>query len=97
MNQWQTRREKLVDLLSNVNRPIDINQISEILEVLDKKIIINDLEHIDKSIGYSNKKLIVINPQCKNCGFIFKKKFKIPSKCPRCKKSRISLPQFQIV
>ncbi|MHA1271034.1 MAG: transcriptional regulator [Candidatus Helarchaeota archaeon] len=95
-NQWKTRRQKIYELLLNAKTPLSIEQIVSILEITEKKLVFEDLYHIEKSLSSQNKKLIIIYPQCQICGFIFKKKFKHISKCPKCKRNRINSPSFRI-
>jgi predicted Zn-ribbon and HTH transcriptional regulator len=92
-----TRREKIKKILQE-DRFTDINELIEELEIYDKKILINDLQHIERSLKRQPQKLKMIPAHCQECGFIFdKKKLKYPSKCPKCKGQRIISPQFKIM
>ena len=97
MEKWKTRREKIIELLKQSKYPMEVDRIAELLDILNKNIIYEDLSHINKSLNNSSFKLYISHPQCQECNFIFtKKKFKMPSKCPKCKKSRIYPARFQI-
>ena len=73
--------------------------------VVSKKVIINDLEHIARSIartplrlGSGQARLQFHPPTCESCGFRFKDraKFNDPSRCPRCKNEHLRSQRFQI-
>ena len=96
VSEWKTRREKIMELLQATSEAISLDDLCRELDVFDKRIILEDLQHISVSLKRESKKqLIIIPARCKNCGFIFKKskRFKVPSKCPKCKKERI-IPFF---
>ena len=88
-----TRREEIVALLEK--EPLSINNLAVKFGTIPPDIL-EDLEHIKKSI--KPKKLIVIPAHCKDCGFKFKdrQKLKAPSKCPRCRGERIYAPLFRV-
>jgi len=92
-----TRREKIKRILQE-DRFTDIDELIKELEIDDKRILINDLQHIERSLKRLSQKLIMKPAQCRECGFVFnKKKIKYPSKCPKCKGQRILSPQFKIM
>ncbi len=91
-----TRREKIKRILQE-DRFTDIEELIMELEIYDKRILINDLQHIERSLKRLSQKLIMNPAQCQDCGFTFdKKRIKYPSKCPKCKGQRIISPQFKI-
>jgi predicted Zn-ribbon and HTH transcriptional regulator len=92
-----TRREKIKRILQD-GRFTDLDELIMELEIYDKKVLINDLQHIERSLKRSHQKLIINPAQCQKCSFIFdKKRIKYPSKCPKCKGQRILSPQFKII
>jgi len=92
-----TRREKIKRILQD-GRFADIDELIMELEIFDKRILISDLQHIERSLKRLPQKLKMRPAQCQECGFTFdKKRIKFPSKCPKCKGQRISSPQFKIV
>lgn len=92
-----TRREKIKRILQD-GRFADIDELIMELEIFDKKILINDLQHIERSLKRLPQKLTMKPAQCQECGFTFdKKRIKYPSKCPKCKGQRILSPQFKII
>ena len=73
--------------------------------VVSKKVIINDLEHIARSVlrpslrlGSGQARLQIHPPTCESCGFRFKDraKFNDPSRCPRCKNEHLRAQRFLI-
>jgi len=88
-----TRREEITTLLEK--EPLSAHELALRFEALPQDIV-EDLEHIKKSI--KPKKLVVIPAKCEDCGFVFKEREKIkkPSKCPKCRGERIFAPLFKI-
>ena len=66
--------------------------------VVAKRIIIEDLEHIARSVA-PRQRLEILPPTCEECGFRFKDRtrFSDPSRCPRCKNEHLSPQRFRIV
>ncbi|BAI80840.1 conserved hypothetical protein [Deferribacter desulfuricans SSM1] len=86
-----TIRQKLLEVLKDDY--YSTKDLSKILPIPEKDII----EHL-KEVAKSRVKIKVKNPICKKCGFKFTnlKHFKKPSKCPMCKSTFISEPEFKI-
>lgn len=65
--------------------------------VVSKKIIIDDLEHIARSVVRPSR-LLIYAPSCDHCGYRFKDraKFNDPSRCPRCKNEHLRPQRFRI-
>ncbi len=63
---------------------------------VELKDIIEDLQHIEKSIR--PKKLKIAPAYCRKCGFAFKERSKVskPSKCPRCRSEWIEPQMFRV-
>ncbi|WXG41751.1 MAG: transcriptional regulator [Candidatus Freyarchaeum deiterrae] len=97
MEDWDTRRQKIVKLLST-NEPVSLDDLCLELKVFDRKLILEDLHHIAITLRKTDSKLVMAPPTCLRCGFVFKelKKPKMPSRCPKCKSERITQPLFQI-
>lgn len=93
-----TRRQLIIKLLIGNKNPLSLDYIADEI-FIDKKTVIEDLSHIAKTLkGKGKFQLVMLPPQCKVCGFVFKglKKPKYPSKCPKCKKEKIIPPKFTI-
>ena len=96
---WETRREKLIKMLTVDNEILDLHSILKELEYPNKKVLINDIKSISKSLKSKGLILKFSPPSCIACGYVFRLKrneYKIPSKCPKCKKERIDWPFIKI-
>jgi len=85
-----TRRQRIIEMLKD--GPISFMSIANKL-ALPMKELKEDLEHVSKSV-----KLETIPAKCRKCEFIFTrdKRFKTPSKCPRCHGERIDSQKFSL-
>lgn len=94
MRVEQTRRQEIRTLLGE--RALTLDDLVARF-VVAKKIIINDLEHIARSVA-PRQRLEILAPVCAQCGFRFKDRtrFSDPSRCPRCKNEHLSAQRFRI-
>jgi predicted Zn-ribbon and HTH transcriptional regulator len=88
-----TRREEIIKLL--MEKELSIQEIANLYRT-DSRDILDDFEHIKKSI--KPRKIVSRAAYCKKCGFVFKERSRIstPSKCPRCKSEWIAPKMFKI-
>lgn len=88
-----TRRQQIIEILQSNKQ--SAQQLANYFQT-ELKEIIEDLEHIEKSI--KPKKLKATPAYCKKCNFVFRERSKIskPSKCPRCKSEWIEAQMFFI-
>jgi len=88
-----TRRQQIIEILEQQKQTAQ--QLANYFQV-QLKDIIEDLEHIKKSIN--PKKLETIHAYCKHCNFVFKERLRVskPSKCPKCKSEWIEAQMFEI-
>ena len=88
-----TRRQQIIELLEQNKQ--SAQQLANYFQT-ELKEIVEDLEHIRKSI--KPRKLKVTHACCKKCNFVFKERDKIskPSKCPRCKSEWVEAQMFWI-
>ncbi len=94
----QTRRERIIELLENIDSPVTIKVICTLLDIKEQRVVEEDLTHIAQSIKRRGKRLVMHPASCAKCGFSFKtRKVKAPSKCPRCKSEWILPASFIIV
>ncbi len=65
--------------------------------VVSKKVIIDDLQHIARSVPRPSR-LRIHAPTCEGCGYRFRDraKFNDPSRCPRCKNEHLQSQRFRI-
>ena len=61
-----------------------------------KKVILEDLKAIQKTLRREGKVLLIKPAECRKCGFVFPPEIKVPSRCPRCKSEWIEEPRFKI-
>ena len=89
-----TRRQEITVMLRE--RQWTLDELARNF-VVSKKVIINDLEHIARSIARTSR-LQIHPPTCESCGFRFKDRarFSDPSRCPRCRNEHLRSQRFQI-
>ena len=88
-----THRQQIIELLKQNKQTAQ--QLANYFQC-ELKEIIEDLQHIEKTI--KPKKLKIDPAYCRSCNFIFKERSKVskPSKCPRCKSEWIEAQMFEI-
>ena len=96
----ETRRKEIIRLLSQIDEPISAKEIAQDLGLGAKDVrkIYAHLDHVAKSVRSNGKKLLMIPPRCKECGYVFNnmRRARLPNRCPRCKSERIEPPRFII-
>lgn len=98
-NTWETRRQRLIRLLTVQKFEIDLKLIMKEMEYSHKRVLINDIISISKTLKNEGKYLVINPPSCAACGYIFQSKLtslKIPSKCPKCREQRIYWPTIRM-
>ncbi|MGQ4875219.1 MAG: transcriptional regulator [Promethearchaeia archaeon] len=97
---WKTRRQKIIDLLKREREINNLHDLYKEIKYPNKRILIEDILAIMKSLKKEGIKMEYVPPSCAFCGYIFKKTkdrfMKIPSKCPKCKKEKILWPSLKI-
>lgn len=90
----QTRRQEIRKLLTE--RAWTLDELAA-RYVVAKRIIVNDLEHVARSVS-PRQRLEILAPVCPECGFRFKDRtrYSDPSRCPRCKNEHLSAQRFRI-
>ena len=90
-----TRRQEIMTMLRDGEWTLD--ELARNF-VVSKKVIIDDLEHIARSVPRPSR-LQIHPPTCEGCGYRFKDraKFNDPSRCPMCKNEHLRSQRFQIV
>lgn len=65
---------------------------------IPEKEVYEHLEHIHRSLDREGGHLVVTPAECKECGFVFKKRdrLKKPGKCPICRSESINKPLFKV-
>ncbi len=91
-----TRRERIIEALKA--QSFSIRDLSYELGV-NENTIAEDLDHIARSLKRAGEEKLMVEPaQCLGCGFRFKNRGRAtkPSKCPKCRSTRIALAIFTI-
>jgi len=90
----QTRRQEIRALLSQ--REWTLDELA-VRYLLPKRVIVNDLEHIARSVA-PRQRITILAPVCDACGFRFKDRtrFSDPSRCPRCKNEHLRSQRLRI-
>ena len=94
-----TRRERLIEILMNTSTPLSVDDLAQIIGERNKKKIIDDLQHIAKTVKrqLKGRRLVLYKAVCRKCGFTFGSERNLnPTKCPRCKSEWIDKPRFII-
>ncbi|MDY6844999.1 MAG: transcriptional regulator [Thermodesulfobacteriota bacterium] len=94
MEVEKTRRQYIITQLQQ--KRYSVYDLAKELRV-NVGLILDDLDHIRKSVS-SRYKMHIFPSECAECGFMFKKRSRLttPSRCPICKKERISPPSVKI-
>ncbi len=104
MNSFESRRERIIEILKNSDRPLSVNELAAFLGLnpREAKSLYEDLGHVAKTIyrkSGGREYIAMIPPRCLSCGFVFKDlgRLRRPSRCPKCKSERIAPPSFMYV
>ncbi|MEJ2155420.1 MAG: transcriptional regulator [Desulfobacteraceae bacterium] len=92
----KTLRQQMITILQS--SPMDKRDLSQALRISEKEV--NDhLPHVAKTATAQGMTWQVTPAYCDGCRFTFKdrKRIAAPSKCPKCKASRIQGPWFQVI
>ncbi len=91
-----TIRQRIIEILKYDH--LTAKEISKSVSITERDVI-QHLPHIAKSLSAKGNSLSVKEPQCLDCGFLFRERsrFSRPGHCPRCKGTHISEPAFGIV
>lgn len=90
-----TLRQKMIEVLQKA--PMDRRDLSQALRISEKEVVAH-LPHVAKSVVARGMLWQVQPACCESCGYTYKdrKRLSTPSKCPRCRHSRIRGPWFQV-
>lgn len=89
-----TRRQEMIVMLRD--REWTLDELARNF-VVSKEVIIDDLEHISRSVPRPAR-LQIHPPTCDSCGYRFKDRarFNDPSRCPQCKNEHLRAQRFKI-
>lgn len=88
-----TRRQELITHLTH--GPVTLRELAERMG-LRVRDVVDDLEHVRFSLG--DRELLVDPALCQSCGYAFEDRQRLtrPSRCPACRKERITWPVLRI-
>ena len=91
----QTLRQAIIKHLEE--GPCTTKDLSQRFSIPEKEVVPH-LEHIQKSLRASNRKLTVQPAQCLSCNYVFKNRKRLtkPSACPECRNTQIDPPVFSL-
>jgi predicted Zn-ribbon and HTH transcriptional regulator len=91
----ETIRQRMIALL--YESEMSAKELSHAMKIREKEVY-EHLPHITRSLTSRGRKLIIQPSRCLACGYVFqdRKRFTRPSRCPRCKRSRVQDPRFRI-
>jgi predicted Zn-ribbon and HTH transcriptional regulator len=89
-----TLRKHLIDVLAR--EPRSVSSLARELS-LTRGDVEDALRHMIVSARAAGHRIVVVPAQCRSCGFTFgDEKLTRPSKCPKCRNSRIFEPQIGV-
>jgi len=87
-------RKELIDIL--LNNPLSVHDLAAVIEE-PVKAVVDDLQHLHKSLRHTSYQLEVLPAKCKQCGFEFHRgRMAKPGKCPKCRGTWISAPLIAV-
>ena len=91
----ETIRQRIIMLLEE--NPMTARELSQAIGIREKEVY-EHLAHVARSVTGQRKKLAVQPFRCLECGYAFhdRKRLTRPSRCPRCKRSRIQEATYRI-
>jgi transcriptional regulator len=90
-----TLRQRMIAVLQE--RLMDQHELSQALGIREKEVVLH-LPHIAKTTAGRKLAWQVRPAYCEACRYVFKDRRRLtaPSKCPRCRASRIRGPWFKV-
>ena len=90
-----TVRQRIADALRNGRATA--KDLSREVGVSEREVA-GHLEHLSRTLRARGEKLAMTPPECLDCGFAFpgRERTTRPSRCPRCRSGRITLPEFSV-
>lgn len=91
----QTLRQQIRALLEE--QAMGAHELSSALSVREKEVYAH-LVHVERTVATDKRRFVIHPSRCISCGFEFAKRKRLtrPSRCPKCKSSRLSQPLYQI-
>jgi hypothetical protein len=91
----KTLRQAMILLLETGQ--VSARDLSKALKIQEKQVY-DHLAHIERTLKAKGRKLVISPSKCSSCDYVFsdRKKFARPGRCPECKRSHISAPEYLI-
>ncbi len=88
-------RHRIIALLRT--REMDARELSRELGIKEKEVY-DHLVHVERSAAATSATFILTPSQCLLCGYVFEDRRRLtrPSRCPKCKRSKLQSPSFRI-
>lgn len=95
-NHSQTLRQLIVALLDQ--KEMTARELSQMLGIREREVY-DHLFHVARSVAARGKRRLTILPfRCLSCGYLFeeRRRFTRPSRCPKCKRTRLEIPTYRL-
>jgi hypothetical protein len=91
----RTLRQSILSCLEE--GPLTARELSARVRIREKDVAPH-LQHLERSLRRSGRRLLIEAAECLQCGFRFegRRRFTRPSACPRCRCQRIEPPVFRL-
>ena len=88
-------RHRIIALLRT--REMDARELSRELGIKEKEVY-DHLVHVERSAAATSATFILTPSQCLLCGYVFEDRRRLtrPSRCPKCKRSKLQSPSFRV-
>jgi hypothetical protein len=95
-NTSKTIRKRIIELLSEDE--LTAREISQAIGIRERDVY-SHLPHVARSTAAQDKRLVVHPARCLACGYVFenRKRLTRPSRCPRCKRTHLQEPTYQVI
>jgi predicted Zn-ribbon and HTH transcriptional regulator len=91
----QTLRRQIIALLHD--QEMDARDLAQELGLKEKEVY-EHLVHVERTVAAAGGRFVVTPSQCLLCGYVFEDRRRLtrPSRCPRCRRSKLMNPSFRI-
>jgi hypothetical protein len=91
----QTLRRQIIALLHD--QEMDARDLAQELGLKEKEVY-EHLVHVECTVAAAGGRFVVTPSQCLLCGYVFEDRRRLtrPSRCPRCRRSKLMNPSFRI-
>lgn len=92
----ETARERIREALAD-GQSVTLRELSVLVGISERDLP-QHLEHLARSLKAEGHQLVIEPAECLSCGFVFedRQRFTRPSRCPKCRQSRIAPPRVYV-